>query len=200
MSADKQTLAVYEARAAEYAAQVPHDPNHGLLPRFIAALPPGGRVLDLGCGPGDAAARMVQAGLQVDPVDAAPAMVALARARHGLPARLATFDDLVAVAEYVGVCASFSLLHAPHADFPRHLAAIRRALQPGGTFYLGMKLGDGETRDRLGRFYAYYRREDLLAHLADAGFTLLEAVERLETGLSGDPAPGLLILAKADDV
>ena len=40
--------------------------------RFITALPAGGRVLDLGCGPGGSALLMMQAGLDVDAIDASP--------------------------------------------------------------------------------------------------------------------------------
>ncbi len=199
MSVDAETLAVYAARAAEYAAHFACDAPGRDLSAFIAALPRGARVLDLGCGPGDASALMARAGLVVDPVDASPAMIAIARDRHGLPARAGTFDDLDAVAEYAGVWASFSLLHAPRTDFPRYLAAIHRALIPGGMLYLGMKLGTGQGRDGFGRFYTYYSREDLGQHLTDAGFTLVNARQHTETGFAGMPEPGLHLLARVAD-
>ena len=52
------------------------------LDRFAALLPPGGAVLDLGCGTGDPVARaLLASGFRVTGVDAAPAMVALAQER-----------------------------------------------------------------------------------------------------------------------
>ena len=50
--------------------------------RFIAALPSGAAVLDLGCGPGfPVAAHMAERGLRVTGVDSSPAMIALCRER-----------------------------------------------------------------------------------------------------------------------
>ncbi|MCB1391592.1 MAG: class I SAM-dependent methyltransferase, partial [Rhodobacteraceae bacterium] len=113
MNADPQTMAVYAARAEEY-ARMAEGQQGRTLARFLALLPPGARILDLGCGPGIDSAAMKAAGHRPDPVDAAPEMVALAGAR-GLPARRATFDDPL-TGPYDAVWASFSLLHAPRAD------------------------------------------------------------------------------------
>lgn len=55
------------------------------LDRFIATLPAQGTVLDLGCGTGEPIARaLLERGFRVSGVDAAPAMLAIARER--LPA------------------------------------------------------------------------------------------------------------------
>lgn len=196
MSVDAETLAAYQARAEDYATMVQSDKPGRVLARFIERLPPGARVLDLGCGPGHAAALMRAAGLDVDPVDASPAMIAIARDRHALPARLGGFDDPLVAAAYHAVWANFSLLHAPRAALPRHLDAIERALKPGGLFHIGMKLGVGEDRDAFGRFYCYHSRDELAGLLSAAGFTILFEDTRTEAGLSGVPAPGITILAR----
>ena len=47
----------------------------------------------------------------------------------------------------MGFGASYSLLHAPRAEMPRHLAAIARALRPDGVLSLTLKEGQGEARD-----------------------------------------------------
>ena len=57
---------------------------------------------------------------------------------------------------YDGIWANFSLLHAPRAAFPLHLMALKRAIKPGGLLHLGMKLGEGEGRDGLGRDHFVY--------------------------------------------
>lgn len=196
MSHDAQTLSVYDARAAEYRERFVAEGPGRILTRFIAALPAQARVLDLGCGPGTASLHMRTAGHAPDPVDASPAMVKIAT-EAGLPARLASFDDLTAQAEYDGVWANFSLLHAPRRAFPQHLEAIKRALKPGGVFHLGMKLGKGESRDALGRFYSYYTRDELAQHLNQAGFDILAEEQFTEKGLAGTPDPGITLLTKA---
>jgi len=180
---DARTIATYDARAADYAARFDGPPS-GTLAAFIADMPPGARVLDLGCGPGTASRHMADAGLRPDPVDASPEMVRLATAR-GLPARHATFDDIDGEAACDGVWANFSLLHAPRDALPRHLAALARALKPGGQLHIGMKTGTGTSRDTLGRLYTYVTLDELHALLQDAGLTVTDTRTGSEPGLAG---------------
>ncbi|MCV6592465.1 MAG: class I SAM-dependent methyltransferase, partial [Silicimonas sp.] len=72
---DRETLDVYDQRAAEYATHFTADGASKHLSAFIAALPEGARVLDLGCGPGTAARKMAAAGLKVEAWDASAEMV-----------------------------------------------------------------------------------------------------------------------------
>ncbi len=197
MSADPRTIAVYDAKAPDYADRFRTAKPDRHLSAFIDALPAGAHVLDLGCGPANASAFLRAAGMVPDPVDASPAMVTLANSRHDIGARLGTFDDIDAVAEYDGVWANFSLLHAARADLPRHLTAIHRALKLGGLFHIGMKTGTGEARDALDRFYTYVSREELLGLMDDAGFTVIAEAEGSDVGLAGTPDPFLILLARA---
>lgn len=196
MTADPETLAAYAAHAADYADRFRQDQPDAPLAAFIAALPPGADVLDLGCGPANASAFLRAAGHHPDPVDASPEMVALANARHAIGARLASFDDIDAVARYDGVWANFSLLHAPRADLPSHLAALARALRPGGLLHLGMKTGEGEIRDRLGRHYTFVSVTELCDLVEAAGFTVLATETGEEIGLAGSLDPFVILTAR----
>ncbi|WP_353473710.1 class I SAM-dependent methyltransferase [Salipiger sp. H15] len=191
---DEETLRVYAARARDYEAMA-EGKVFPTLPAFLAALPTGGRVLDLGCGPGLEAAHMARAGFVVEAMDAAPEMVALAAARPGVDAWQASFDELTAEHRYDGIWAAFSLLHAPRADMPRHLAAIARALKPGGRLGLTLKEGQGEARDRLGRFYSYYSEPELRHLLAGAGLSVTSVTRGAGSGLDGTVSPWLSVLA-----
>ena len=197
MSSDVETLSVYDARADDYADMAVDAKQKTMLSEFIKAMPDNARVLDLGCGPGFAAAQMQNANLQADAFDASAVMVRLAGQHAGVNVQLKTFEQLNAEDYYHGIWASFSLLHAPKSSFPNHLTAIRRALVPGGTLHLGMKLGQGESRDRLGRFYAYYSQSELENHLEVAGFATTDFVLRESAGLSGDLMPSIMINAIA---
>ncbi len=192
---DDQTIAAYNKQVEAYAKFATRAaPDRDLL-AFIALLKPGGRVLDLGCGPANAAAEMRNQGLQVDAVDASPEMVKLANATHDIGARQATFDAIDEVEAYDGVWANFSLLHASAEDFPRHLGALYRALRPGGYFHIGMKLGSGSVRDRLGRQYSYYSQPELSEHLVEAGFVVDDASTGEDMGLAGDVEPWIVLRA-----
>ena len=197
MSTDRRTIAVYDAKALDYAERFSSAEPGRHLRSFIEALPPGSHVLDLGCGPGHDSAFMSQAGLVPDAIDASPAMVAMANERHGLDARLASFDDIDAVALYDGIWASFSLLHAPRGDLPRHVAGLHRALRPGGLLHLGMKTGNGEMRDALDRFYTYVTVPEITGILTEAGFTVTATEEGEEVGLAGLPDRFVILRAHA---
>ena len=194
---DRETIAVYDARAGDYAKLEPSDRPSETLARFIAELPEAARVLDLGCGPGTSARHMARAGCSVDAIDASEAMIALAAQIDGVTARQATFDEITGHDIYDGVWANFSLLHAPRADFPRHLAAIHRALKPGGLFHIALKEGTGEHRDSLGRHYAYYTEDDLTALLETAGFSVGPYRRGRDKGLSGTEENWISVTAHA---
>ncbi len=186
---DDVTIAVYDARAEEYRQLVSTTAASQDLMDFIALLPKGSHVLDLGCGPADASAHMRAAGLVPDPVDASPQMVALANEAHAIGARLATFDDITGEAIYDGIWANFSLLHAEEAELPRHMAALTRALKPSGAFHIGMKTGHGTARDAIGRRYTYVTVDGLHQLMADAGLTVTFTREGRERGMSGTLDP-----------
>ncbi len=185
MSSDPQTLKVYGEKVADYVKVTEGAAKDPLLTAFIGGLARRARVLDLGCGPGFAAAEMARAGLQVEATDATPEMVALAAAHDGVNASLATFDEISGENLYDGIWANFCLLHAPRADMPRHLAALRKALKPGGLFHIGLKTGTGEHRDKLGRLYTYYTETELTGLLTAAGFTPFSSTTGCDKGLDG---------------
>ncbi len=193
---DPETLAVYAAKVDDYVALTgdgaTRDP---LLRAFIADLPTGGHVLDLGCGPGHAAATLAEAGLHVTATDAVAEMVEIAAQHPGVTARIATFDDISDAAAYDGIWANFSLLHAPRADMPRHLSALHRALKANGLLHIALKTGTGEKRDPIGRLYTYYTDAELTGLLADAGFTVTSRATGREKGLDGVPADWLALRA-----
>lgn len=195
--ADRETLAVYAQRAADYAAKFGGSAPDRPLSAFIARLEPGTRVLDLGCGTGNSAAALARAGFDVVAWDASTEMVEIARTAHGIDANVRAFDDLDAEGEFGGIWANFSLLHAPKADMPAHLARIHRALVPGGLLHLGLKTGEGEKRDALGRFYAYYTDAELTDLLKAAGFTVKSRNFGADEGLDGTVAPWIIVLAEA---
>ena len=181
---DDQTIRLYDTRAQDYRKAVAKD-DDALLTAFIEAISPGGRVLDLGCGPGHGAAHMAKAGLNVDAVDASASMVALARQHPGVQAWQATFNDLTDQSVYDGIWANFSLLHARRDDLPTHLNAIHTALKPDGRFTMSVKAGTGERRDDLGRYYSYYTQEELTTLLQAAGFKVAKIATGRGKGLDG---------------
>ncbi|MBK0326384.1 class I SAM-dependent methyltransferase [Rhodobacteraceae bacterium F11138] len=195
---DPRTLAVYDSRSSDYARMMEREAETDpMIARFIAACPAGGRVLDLGCGPGHYARRMAQAGLRTDALDASAAMVDMALRQPNVSARQGRFEDLNARGVYDGIWAYFSLLHAPRSVLPDHLAGIAAALKPGGVLFMGMKRGSGSKRDSLDRYYEYYQREELETRLTDAKLTPVAHWTGKAAGLAGHPEGWIVIHAHA---
>lgn len=153
-SMDPATHDFYQSGAPHFSlsSAVSHSRH---LDDFLDRLAQGARVLELGCGAGRDSARIAQRGFDLDATDGVPAMVAKTRERHAIAARLMRFDQLAADSEYDAVWAHACLLHCPQAELPGVLAAVYRALRPGGLHYASYKLGDGEGRDGLGRLHNF---------------------------------------------
>ena len=194
--ADARTLAAYAARATDYSDRFDRPEPDAQLAAFIAALPNGARALDLGCGTGRSSMLMRQAGLTVDAIDASPEFAAMAKDRFGVDVTVATFDSLEESETYDGIFANFSLLHARKADLPDHLDRVHRALLPGGLFHIGLKTGQGEARDAIGRFYAYYTDDGITGLLEDACFRVTERWTGESEGLDGTIAGWIILHAR----
>ncbi|MCK8485134.1 class I SAM-dependent methyltransferase [Aliiroseovarius sp. S2029] len=193
MTEDKKTLSVYDAEADAYEKRVAEKSSPGLR-AFLKHLSANSHVLDLGCGPGLSAVAMQTAGHIVDAVDGSAAMVARACA-NGVPARQALFSEIDTTNQYDGIWANFSLLHLPRSEFKPTLARLHTTLRAGGLFHIGMKLGKGEGRDRLERFYTYYQPDELEAALTESGFTPLSRTHGSGRGLEGLISDWMVVLA-----
>jgi SAM-dependent methyltransferase len=156
-----------------------------LLERFARECP-GGRILDIGCGPGHVGRYLQDHGCEVTGVDVSPAMVDVARKLNphmtfevGDMRNLAHEDESVA-----GVVAFYSLIHIARADVPGVLGELRRILIPGGKLLIAVHGGNGEiTSDEfLGhqtRFEAtLFDKDELASLIGDAGFTVDKSAER----------------------
>lgn len=165
---DPATAQFYTQRAEEWASNLPYEYSPALA-KFLALLPRGSRVLDLGCGDGRDAAFMESCGFDVDATDGVPRMVELATARLGRPARLMEFSALKAEAEYDAIWAHASLLHVAEHELPDIVQNIHRALKPGAWHFSCFKGGDGGMRDKFGRFYSYIPAKILRAAYDGAG-------------------------------
>jgi SAM-dependent methyltransferase len=127
-------IGLYQRHAAAFDAQR----GRGLmerawLDRFTALIPPGGAVLDLGCGMGEPiAAHLIAAGFRVTGVDSAPSLLALCRARFPLQDWvLADMRGLDLGRRFDGLLAWDSFFHLDHADQRAMFPVFARHAAPG---------------------------------------------------------------------
>lgn len=128
-------IARQEWQAERYAATAHFVPALGTAVLDLLAPQPGERILDLGCGDGALTERLVAAGAEIVAVDAAPDMVAAARAK-GIDARVVPGQSLAFEREFDAVFSNAALhwMQPPEAV----LAGVHRALKPGGRFVAEM--------------------------------------------------------------
>ena len=164
---DEATLRFYRDNAQAYAdwAKGPSTRLGG----FLALLPPGGSILELGCGAGNHSAKMLAAGFAVCPTDGSPEMAKIASKRLGHPVATMLFDQIEDREAFDGVWASACLLHVPRDELAGVLGRIHRALKTSGAFYASFKIGEGDGRDSLGRYYNYPSAAWLRTTYAAAG-------------------------------
>jgi SAM-dependent methyltransferase len=121
---------------------------------------PGERILDLGCGDGALTEKIVAAGAKVVAVDAAPDMVAAARAK-GIDARIMAGQSLAFDREFDAVFSNAALhwMQPPETV----LEGIGRALKPGGRF-VGEMGGQNNTAAILAAIAAVLARRGIDAY------------------------------------
>jgi len=180
---DAATYEFYQQQAPHYSLNPTLGPSRH-LDGFLARLPQGAAILELGCGGGRDSALMAKRGFKLDATDGIPAMVAKASERPLVEARLMQFDELRAENAYYAVWAHACLLHCPRAELPDVVGAIWRALCADGLHYASFKLGDGEGRDLLGRLHNFPDANWLRNLYQQARFDIVE--EEIFAGKASD--------------
>jgi SAM-dependent methyltransferase len=158
---------------------------------FVADVRDGGRVADLGCGPGRDAAHFLAVGLDVVAVDASRHMTLRARG-VGVPAVQADMRTAPLRCESLdGIWSAASLLHVPRVDVPRTLRSWWSYLRSAGILGLATSLGEGEgwepcpydpsppTGTTLRRWFVHHNDKTLLDVLDTAGFDIISAREQV---------------------
>lgn len=195
---DPATIAYYEKSAPRYTLSFAQAHSRD-LDAFLDRLAPGERILELGCGGGQDAARMIARGFDVDATDGVAAMVRKANERFAVNARQMRFDELDERRAYGAIWAHACLLHVARADLPNVLGRIYHALRPGGWHYASFKLGDGEGRCLLGRLHNFPSVDWITNRYVEAGFAIEDSLIWEGDGADGTVRDWIAITARNGD-
>lgn len=188
-SGNRTTIASYEGCALDYArstAPKPGSDDSPALRRFREALPPRGRVLEIGSGPGWDADWLENQGVAVRRTDAATMFVDFQRARGASAELLDVVTDDVG-GPYAGVIALYVFQHIDRPQLPRVLFKLSRTLIADGAFLFSLREGQRDLVERGGSgdpyLIAEWEKPDLDPILRDLGLSELWS-------MSGEDADG----------
>ena len=172
-----RTIQYYKDNAGNYVKQTVNADMGGTYVDFLAYIPQGGRILDVGFGSGRDLAYFSKQGYLAHGIDLVEEFVLRAR-KEGLSAKLGNFHDLPFKEEFDGIWACASLLHSD--NLPLAFENLSRALKVGGVFYLSMKYGKGKGMDGE-RFYQYVDEEMLISLAKNFGLTVEKITKTEDT-------------------
>lgn len=147
-SVRQATQRVYECKALGYDARRARIFfEKGWLDRFLEQVPPGGHLLDLGCGAGEPiAAYILEQGFELTGIDYSPAMITMARARfpqaswHVQDMRALTLDSV-----FDGAISWDGSFHLSPEEQRALIGDLGPRLKSGAPLMLTIGPGEGET-------------------------------------------------------
>lgn len=183
----KNTRFIFDKYAGTYKEKYLDQGNYaGMLLEFLEGIPKGGRVLDLGCGPGNISRFLLdhRGDLALTGIDIAPGMIREARELNPegtfYEGNVLDIEALVQ-GRFDGVVSGFVLPYLDDEQVRLHLNHIAALLKPEGVCYLSFLHGDkkesgfavsnnsdGET------LFMHYHPIDLVEHTVESisGITL----------------------------
>lgn len=196
------TAQPYDLLAEAYAEHFPDmraesQAELDLLAQFCARLPPGGQVLDAGCGAGRVAQYLRSLGLGVIGIDVSSEMVHVGRRLHPwLPVAVGSLCALPVASRSVdGVVMWYSTIHGGDQALAQALSEAHRVLKVGGRVILAFQEGRGQ-RDagqayrRIGIEVSLLRWlrtvTQVAAALEEAEFTVTDTLQRPRTASEAD--------------
>ena len=198
-----ELAATYTERLFTELAGKPLDRH--LLNRLAEDVRGHGLVADLGCGPGHVARYLHDQGVRMLGIDLSPRMIDSARQRS--PDIEFRVGDMRALdlpdGALAGIVAFYSLIHIGEPEMGATLRELRRVLAPGGLLLVAFHIGEETVhRDELWGHpvsldFRFLMPSPMVARLIEAGFVVLERVEREPYPEAEHPSRRCYLLARS---
>ena len=175
-----KTIDYYNKHAEEFTASTFEVDMESLYQPFLADLPEGARILDVGCGSGRDTLAFKKKGYQVDAIDYSEELVKKASRITGIPIKLKSFYEVDDYEAYDGIWACASLLHCERTRLKEVIGKLLSALKPNGVLYMSFKYGNSD-REKEGRQFT-----DLNEAQAEILLGQLENVQQIQQWITVD--------------
>lgn len=182
---DKQTLAAYDSKAADFAKEWHEQPPPSDLQAVIGRFFKPGLVADVGCGSGREVAWLAETGYSAIGYDPSEGLLKEARRRYpGLDFRRAELPGLsgVAPASFDNVLCETVLMHLDLSVIASSVRRLVSMLRPGGTLHLSWRVSESDQRDQHGRLYTAFDKSLVTAILAKESILMEEEVISASSG------------------
>ena len=181
----------YDQLADEYARRIFNELyykplDRRLLDRFAVAVSAHGEVCDMGCGPGQVARYLRDAGATVFGLDLSPKMLEQARQlspdiqfREGNMLALGLQNGTLA-----GIAAFYAIVNIPKESLPLIFREMARVLQPRGLLLLAFHVGEKVLHEEelwgrsISMDFFLFGPSEIRQCLEAAGFVIEEIIER----------------------
>ena len=179
---------VAAAYARHYATELRNKPfDRELLSRFVAATKDSGDVCDMGCGPGQIARYLRDAGLaQAFGLDLSPQMVEQARQLN--PDISFQVGNMLALPledrSLAGIAAFYAIVNIAPDLLPPVFGEMWRVLQPNGRLLLSFHIGDQVVHPeeflghRISMDFFLFQPTAIVKQIESAGFAVDDVIER----------------------
>ncbi|MDP1371840.1 class I SAM-dependent methyltransferase [Acinetobacter lwoffii] len=178
-----KTIDYYNKHAEEFTASTFQVDMESLYQPFLAELPEGTRIFDVGCGSGRDTLAFKNKGYQVDAIDYSEELVKKASRLTGIPIKLKSFYEVDDYEAYDGIWACASLLHCERNRLKEVIGKLVSALKPNGVLYMSFKYGNGD-RQKDGRQFT-----DLDEEQAEALRKQFDYVQKIKQWITEDKRP-----------
>ncbi len=136
-----KTIDYYNEHVQEFIQSTIDADMSSIYKDFLPLMPPGGSILDLGCGSGRDSLFFKNQGYEVVALDASRNMCKQAEMLIGHPVINMKMEEMDFENQFNGIWACASLLHVEKTKMPEVLQKLIRALLPGGIIYASWKYG-----------------------------------------------------------
>lgn len=176
---------IYDKISGAYASRFSAPSDH--IDDFLRKVRKGGRILDVGCGPGTDATYMSSKGFDATGIDLSEKMIDLAKRKapkaHFEKADMRRLD--FEPGTFDGILVSFSLIHVPKRYIPKVIRDFYKLLKPDGIICLGIQEGKSEEKlvaeplkpdEKV--FINVMSADEIRELLRETGFTVLDEFSR----------------------
>jgi len=149
--------------------------------RFLSLIPRNSKILDVGCGPGQASKKFADFGNSIIGIDLSEKMIEFAKQKvKNAKFFVMDVENITIKEKFDAIWAAFILVHIPRQKHPKILKKFNELLKPNGILYLGLIEGEGEKimpepyNRKYTQYFVFSQKKEIENNLKNTRFKLLD--------------------------